>query len=144
MLNKLTLFLLLISIAPFAASQTTSTPSTEPPPAGQTTPQDAPLIDEEKVRVIYHLLRYKDTIDRTLPGLAAEIETLRGLVQQADTGCTNRLEAERKLTAAAQEEARIASESHRICQAALKQATKKRSAGCWFWKIITIGIAGCH
>lgn len=80
----------------------------------------------------------------TLPDYEQRVADLQTLVEKADTACEDKVKAEAAQTKAAQTERDLYVEKNKVCEAALKQATKKRSGGCWLKKIFSFGISGCH
>jgi len=90
------------------------------------------------------LLKLRDLIRITIPQYEGKIVELQELVDKADVACKDSVAAEQKLTKSAQDERDIAKDKDRICEAALKQATKKRGIGCWLKKIFSFWTSGCH
>ena len=109
-----------------------------------TTPQSAPLTDDEKTQILIQLMALRDMKLSDVPKYEAAIKQLETTVALQQAAGKEAVENERKATAAAQIERDAYKERAAFLESALKAKSQKRSLGCTLKKIFTFGLSGCR
>ena len=106
--------------------------------------RESPLSPDKKRQVLEQLWSYLDILKKTMPEMTAEIAKLKAAVEKEQVERTAAIEAEKKLTAAAEAERDVFKQKAELCETTSKIVKKKRSFGCWLKKIFTAWMSGCR